>query len=163
MSQETITSYYEKDHDRLDLLFKQFQASKREDFAAAKNYFREFKTGLQRHIVWEEEILFPTFEEKMGMQNTGPTVVMRSEHRQIKAALEAIHEKIQRQDPNSDIEEEQLLSTLKQHNLKEEQILYPAIDRLVEEEGRKKIFQQMKELPAERYAHCCGEESREEK
>lgn len=156
MSEETITHYYEEDHDRLDGLFKKFQATKREDFPQAKNYFREFKTGLQRHIVWEEEILFPIFEEKMQTKEMGPTAVMRKEHRQIHEALEAIHQKVRQQDPDSDVAEDQLLEILKRHNEKEEKILYPAIDKLVNEAERTAVFKKMAALPEERYAHCCG-------
>jgi regulator of cell morphogenesis and NO signaling len=52
---DTIRTYYERDHDRLDELFTTFQRLKRSDFAKAKEAFKEFKVGLQRHIVWEEE------------------------------------------------------------------------------------------------------------
>ncbi len=156
MSNQTITNYYEQDHDRLDELFKQFQASKREDYSHAKDCFREFKLGLQRHIVWEEEILFPLFEEKTGVKDIGPTAVMRMEHREIKEALEAIHEKVRQADPKSDAEEAQLLDILKQHNDKEEQVLYPAIDKLIDETEKANVFRAMQEIPEERYAHCCG-------
>ena len=36
-----------------------------------KEAFKEFKLGLQRHIVWEEELLFPIWEEKTGMVEDG--------------------------------------------------------------------------------------------
>ncbi len=62
--QKTISQFFEQDHDRLDELFKTFQQLKRSDFAKAKEAFKEFKFGLQRHIVWEEDQLFPLWEEK---------------------------------------------------------------------------------------------------
>ena len=76
--QKTISEFYEQDHDRLDELFKTFQKLKRSDFAKAKEAFKEFKFGLQRHIVWEEGVLFPLWEEKTGMSEGGPTFVMRA-------------------------------------------------------------------------------------
>ena len=57
--QNTITAFFEQDHDRLDELFKTFQELKRSDFSKAQEAFKEFKVGLQRHIVWEEDLLFP--------------------------------------------------------------------------------------------------------
>lgn len=42
----TISTFYEQDHDRLDELFKTFQKFKRSDFAKAKEAFKEFKFGL---------------------------------------------------------------------------------------------------------------------
>src|SRR3990167_5592514 len=106
--EEEIASFYGKDHDQLDKYFQDFQGLKKKDYAQAKENFKKFKFGLQRHIVWEEEILFPLFEEKTGMKNGGPTEVMRQEHRQIKACLEDVHKKVQCQNPESD-QEEQLL------------------------------------------------------
>jgi len=73
---------------------------------------------------WEEEILFPLFEKKTGMQ-FGPTYVMRNEHKEIAAHLESIHKKVQKADPSSDREEQKLLEVLGAHNQKEEAILYP--------------------------------------
>ncbi len=158
MNEQTITSYYETDHDRLDDLLKQFRQLKRTDYAKAKPFFREFKFGLQRHIIWEEEVLFPLFEEKTGNMN-GPTNVMRAEHRQIGKVLEMIHDKVRQQNPDSDQEEEMLMNLLMMHNQKEENILYPSIDRAITGQERAEVFVTMAELPEERYAVCCHHHS----
>jgi len=155
MSEQTITALYEKDHDRLDELFKTFQTSKRSDFAKAKEAFKEFKVGLQRHIVWEEELLFPMWEEKTGMIEDGPTPMMRFEHEQIKKLLDAIHRKVESQDLNSDQEEQSLLDLLGSHNRKEEKALYPAIDNVTNAEERATIFSTMNSIPEDRYNACC--------
>ena len=155
MTQETISTYYETDHDRLEELFKKFQELKRTDFPKAKAFFKEFRFGLQRHILWEEEILFPLFEQKSGLIHGGPTEVMRSEHRIIVKYLEAIHEKVKAHDPDSDNNEQMLLNTLFVHNQKEEHILYPAIDQSVSGQERAAVFTSMKNIPAERYNICC--------
>ena len=156
MVQTSVTSYYEADHERLDGLFKTFQTLKRKDFAKAKQAFVDFKFGLQRHIVWEEEILFPVFEQKTGVRDAGPTAVMRLEHREIGAGLEAVHQKVKGKNPESDKEETALISLLSDHNRKEEVILYPTIDRFLNPAELEEIFQKMKSLPPERYAACCG-------
>jgi regulator of cell morphogenesis and NO signaling len=155
--QETISAFYEQDHDRLDELLKTFQKLKRADFAKAKEAFKEFKFGLQRHIVWEEDVLFPLWEEKTGMSEGGPTSVMRAEHRQIGQQLEAIHDKVAEQNPDSDQEEQVLLELLGSHNMKEERVLYPAIDQLTSAEEREIVFRNMKSIPEERYKLCCGQ------
>ena len=157
MAEKTITSYFQEDHDRLDKLFDQFQALKACDYPEAKRNFKEFKFGLQRHIVWEEDILFPFFETKTGSpKDAGPTAVMRFEHRLIKEALELLHRKVQKEDSDSDEEETKLLSSLSEHNRKEETILYPMIDRFASEEERKQIFKQMENIPEEQYRSCCN-------
>ncbi len=155
--QKTISEFYEQDHDRLDELFKTFQKLKRADFAKAKEAFKEFKFGLQRHIVWEEDVLFPLWEVKTGMYEGGPTFVMRAEHRQIGQQLEAIHGKVADQNPDSDQEEQMLLELLGSHNMKEERVLYPPNDQLTSAEERETVFQNMKSIPEERYKLCCGQ------
>ena len=67
---------------------------------------------MQRHIVWEEDLLFPLWEKKTGRSEEGPTVVMRGEHRQIEQQFTAIHGKVSEQNPNSDQEEQALLDIL---------------------------------------------------
>ncbi len=148
---KSVKTYFEEDHDRLDGLFKRFQELKRTDLRKAEESFKEFKIGLQRHILWEEEILFPLFERKTGI-TTGPTQVMRMEHRQIRDHLEAIARKVASRDPNSDADEAGLLSVLSAHNQKEEMILYPAIDRSIDDADRASVFEAMKKIPQERYS-----------
>jgi iron-sulfur cluster repair protein YtfE (RIC family) len=154
---KTISTFYEQDHDRLDELFKTFQKFKRSDFAKAKEAFKEFKFGLQRHIVWEEDLLFPLWEEKTGMCDGGPTFVMRNEHRQIAQLLEALHDKVAEQNPDCDQEEQALLNLLGSHNMKEERVLYPAIDQVTNEEERETVFRNMDNIPEERYRVSCGQ------
>ena len=154
--QKTVTAFYRKDHDRLDDLFKAFQTSKRSDFAKAKEAFKEFKVGLQRHIVWEEELLFPMWEEKTGMIEDGPTPMMRFEHSQIKQLLDAIHHKVEGQNLDTDQDEQALVNLLSSHNRKEERALYPAIDKVTSVEERQAVFLNMHNIPEERYKRCCG-------
>jgi iron-sulfur cluster repair protein YtfE (RIC family) len=156
MTDQTVQASFAEDHDRLDQLLETYRRLKRVDFAQAKQAFREFKFGLQRHIIWEETVLFPLFEKKTGMRDFGPTAVMRAEHREIGRRLEALHDKVRRQDVESDREEQSLLQALFAHNQKEENVLYPAIDRLSSEEERAAAFKTMEELPEEAYRTCCG-------
>lgn len=156
MTQPSIQHFFQEDHERLDALFKTFQALKRSDYAKAKDSFIQFKFGLQRHIVWEEEILFPLWERQTGMAEVGPTMVMRAEHRQIGEYLEAIHQKVQQQDPQSDQEEQRLLAVLTSHNKKEELVLYHTIDSILKEEDRASIYTAINNIPEERYKTCCG-------
>ena len=155
--QKTITEFFEQDHDRLDDLFKTFQQLKRSDFPKAQEAFKGFKVGLQRHIVWEEDLLFPIWEQKTGMSDSGPTPVMRNEHCQIGQQLEAIHQKVADQNPDSDQEEQALLDLLGSHNRKEERALYPAIDKVTSAEERETVFLNMNNIPEERYKLCCGQ------
>ena len=153
---QSISAPFAEDHDRLDGLLASYRQKKHLNDPEAKAPFREFKFGLQRHIVWEETILFPLFEEKTGFYHAGPTEVMRAEHRRIGACLEALHEKVRRQDPESEAEEAALLGALEVHNQKEEMVLYPALDRLLSPEEKQGVKEAMARVPEEAYRTCCG-------
>ena len=158
MAERTISTMFDEDHDRLDDLFKAFQTLKRQDFAKAKSAWVDFKIGLQRHVLWEEDVLFPLWEKKTGMTEGGPTFVMRRDHREIGDCLEAIHRKVEAQDPESDQEEQALLDLLERHNATEEQVLYPALDRATSVDEREAAFENMKNIPESRYKEGCGAE-----
>jgi len=152
---QNITAYFEADHDRLDALFNNYRKLKKEDVKKAKPYFREFLKGLKRHIVWEEEVLFPFFEKATGITQ-GPTEVMRLEHRKIGSILDRLHDKVRAGSADTDNEEQEVLAVLKPHNDKEENILYPAIDKHASSEVAGELFLKMEEIPAERLQACCG-------
>jgi len=153
---QSIATAFAADHDRLDGLLGNYRKWKRIEYAMARDYFKEFKFGLQRHIVWEESVLFPRFEHKTGMVNHGPTELMRMEHRKIADRLEKVHKFVQIQDRNSDHEEQLLLESLLEHNEKEEHVLYPALDRLLSDEEKADVFTEMEQTPESAYKACCS-------
>jgi hemerythrin-like domain-containing protein len=74
-------------------------------------------------------VLFPLFEQRTGMYQ-GPTQVMRGEHtqmRQLLAAAEAALAKREADDYAGNAET--LLIMMQQHNVKEENVLYPMCDQ----------------------------------
>lgn len=160
MDNQTIKSYFQKDHEELDSLFDSFQTRKRCDFDEAKRDFEHFKQALFRHIAWEENILFPLFESKTGMQYGGPTQVMRLEHEQLKTLLKSLEEKMKQEEPGDDDEETVLIELLAQHNHKEENILYPMIDQSITEEERREVFRKIKASSETGTGGCCGMHNR---
>ena len=142
-----------QDHDRLDRLFKDFQRLKAFP-PKAKGFFCDFKVGLQRHIVWEDEILFPVFEKKSGMYNHGPTIAMRKEHLVIRELLDALHEGVKKGDL-SDIPDERFSAYLLQHNLREENVLYPWIESQLSEDEQVLIFQRFNDIVPQKWSYCC--------
>lgn len=118
------------DHDHCDHLFAEAEdAVSRGEPTQAGRLFDAFRTALARHFTAEEKVLFPAFEARTGM-NAGPTQVMRAEHAQITGLLERMADALARRDDADYLgEAETLLMLMRQHNLKEEQILYPLCDR----------------------------------
>lgn len=142
---ESINAFMSRDHDRLDAIFRKFQ--KETDETQARELFDRFEKGLRLHIEWEEKLLFPPFEEKTGMRDAGPTAVMRMEHEHIQQLLEIIRSRI----GSPDVREpsKNLTEILGAHNHKEENILYPWIDRSLQEKEREALLARIKETAQE--------------
>ena len=143
----TILKFMCIDHDRLDNKIKKYSTEKLVDIKRAETIFLSFKSELERHIIWEEDILFPVFERKTGIKDGGPTSVMRIEHIQIKNHLQEIKRKLHAkkiQDPCK--EEVALFKVLQSHNQKEENILYPGIDNLTSEQEKEQMIKQMSSI-----------------
>lgn len=142
-----ITETLGRDHDRLESLeVSAFAARERGDYAAAAELFGHFARGLQRHIVFEENLLFPAFERETGQgADSGPTAVMREEHAQIRSLLEEIAPGMK--DPDAPVEQRRqaLGAILQEHNMKEEQILYPMTDQAL---GRERAEELVREIAA---------------
>lgn len=121
------------DHDRLDALeAAAFEKRALGEFQLARDLYAEFAAGLKRHIGFEEQLLFPAFEERSGFPPTaGPTAVMRAEHREIRELLDRIEVKIA--DAAAPVEElrRSFHLVLGEHNFKEEEVLYPGTDELL--------------------------------
>lgn len=137
----TVTEFLQTDHKRLDKIFNGFlKAVQEKNWGEAAKNFREFRTGLKRHIKAEEEILFPLFEVKTGMYEGGPTTVMRMEHKDIQELLDKI---LQATDARNDAQvsaaANRIMSILTDHNIKEEHILYPESDEFLSEAERSDV------------------------
>ena len=140
----TILEFMSVDHDRLDNKIRMYSTEKLVDIEQAESIFLFFKSELERHIIWEEDILFPVFERKTGIKDAGPTSVMRMEHIQIKDHLQKIQRKLRAkkiQDPCG--EEVALFKLLESHNQKEENILYPGIDNLTSEQEKDQMIKRI--------------------
>jgi hemerythrin-like domain-containing protein len=139
-----IQRFMDMDHCRADRLLRDFSTLKRRDLKQAAAAFASGKERLLRHIVWEEDLLFPAFEDKTGMHDTGPTLVMRQEHVQIKAALERMTALLEAgTGAELDVVEQELVSVLTVHNKKEETILYPMINKSVSAQERNELLEKM--------------------
>ncbi len=126
----SIRSFMTDDHRRCDDFFAEAeQGIAKKNIEAARAAFGHFHSAILAHFASEEKTLFPTFEAKTGM-SMGPTQVMRMEHVQMRELLDAAAQAL----ADGDIDEylgqaETLLIMMQQHNMKEENILYPMCDQ----------------------------------
>lgn len=129
---ESLSSVLAQDHRACDDIFAEAeQAAGAGDFAAAQALFARFRAAMERHMGLEEETLFPAFEDKTG-NDGGPTVVMRHEHDAMRKLLAQMADAIaQGQGEHYLGLGETLLVLLQQHNIKEENVLYPMMDQML--------------------------------
>jgi len=125
-----LSRFLINEHSHCDDLFAEAEnAVADKNWAIAQSGFQRFIDEMQRHFRHEEDVLFPSFEAHTGMSG-GPTAVMRGEHRQMNDVFAAMREALARQDGNGYLGlSETLLMLMRQHNLKEENILYPMAEQ----------------------------------
>jgi len=126
---ETISGFFERDHDEIDALLAAVDFERPAD---ALPRLLEFDRRLERHIAWEEELLFPAAARLAPPLADGPIAVMRQEHRSIRAhKLEALAALRAGDGSGAKRGVERMLEVLGPHNRKEERILYPMCDDLL--------------------------------
>jgi iron-sulfur cluster repair protein YtfE (RIC family) len=144
---DSVTRYLAWDHDRLDgLLGEVTQRVERGDLGPAHSVFSAFDQGLRRHIRMEEELLFPLFESRTGMKR-GPTVALRAEHRAIEVELSHMRDALELGDASAYATGlSNLHVILGPHNVKEEQVLYPITDDLLQPEEQRDLVDRLTHL-----------------
>lgn len=125
----SINTYMTNDHREIDSHFEQADhAATAQDFGVLEREATEFLRRLTLHIQAEEQLLFPTFEQRTGMTG-GPSAVMRQEHRLMEPTFEEMREAVTAKDAAAyQAAANKLMDLLNQHNQKEEMMLYPMLD-----------------------------------
>lgn len=139
----TILEFLGSDHRACDDLFASAEAAAaKNDWNGARELFARFQAAMAHHLAMEEEVLFPAFEDRTGM-SMGPTQVMRMEHEQMRALMQEMQAAASAGDGPGFLGASETLNMLmQQHNLKEENMLYPMSDRALGE-GREAVIQSM--------------------
>lgn len=79
----------------------------------------------------EENVLFPAFETHTG-STAGPTQVMRMEHEQLRGLMQDMAHAVVKTDYEGYLGLSETLNMLtQQHNMKEENMLYPMSDKML--------------------------------
>ena len=129
---ETISHHLGTDHKRCDELFAQAETAVADAlWPHAEQAMTAFCEAFEQHLAMEEQVLFPEFEKATGNPG-GPTAVMRMEHAQMREAISMLNDCLARRDADGFLGYSETLNTLmQQHNMKEEGILYPMTDRVL--------------------------------
>ncbi|MBK8975670.1 MAG: hemerythrin domain-containing protein [Planctomycetes bacterium] len=133
---ESLSTFMAADHRACDELLAAFeQAVGGRRFDAAQPALRRFVAAMLRHFGREEALLFPAFEAATGARG-GPTEVMRMEHDQMRGLFERLEAAVAAGDARSCLAlSDSLMVLIQQHNMKEEQILYPMSEDAIPDAG----------------------------
>jgi iron-sulfur cluster repair protein YtfE (RIC family) len=128
---QTIVEFMSADHDACDEAFAiAEQAALANNWSDAETAFNDFRTALARHFNMEEDELFPTLLSAGGP--AGPVQVMRMEHAQMNTLIGQMADALTHRDSQGyGGLSETLLIVMRQHNFKEEQMLYPVADHFL--------------------------------
>jgi iron-sulfur cluster repair protein YtfE (RIC family) len=144
-SPDTVTACLRSDHERLDRLLEEIEsAGERRDLAGIELRFPAFARHLRDHMRFEEEYMFPVVEQALCSAE-GPIAVMRHDHQEIEDRLAAMSAAIYLRDLAAfAAEHETLLWILSNHNGREERVLYPAIDRMLDDAARARMVEHIR-------------------
>jgi iron-sulfur cluster repair protein YtfE (RIC family) len=133
-----LSEYMKENHRDCDKEFADMEnAVADENWVESSVKFEKFATDLIHHFDIEEKIMFPAFELRSASAHCNPTPVMIMEHTQMKTILDTMRIKIKNKDKNSFFgDSETLMMTMQQHNMKEEQMMYPMIDEAMGDESQ---------------------------
>lgn len=120
-----IEEFLTQDHHRCDDIFIELEnTSQGGQLEKVASLFAAFATGMEHHFAMEEGVFFPAFEAKTGMTQ-GPTMVMRMEHQQMRGLIKQMDQAKTNQDTSAlGRGISTLMVLMRQHNIKEEQMLY---------------------------------------
>ena len=141
----TISEFMTRDHRRCDVLMAEAEAAAEDnDWGKTEQLTRKYVEAMEHHFTMEEQVLFPAFEEQTGIIQ-GPTMIMKSEHRQMRGLMAQLQHAMERRDESEYLDtSETLLIMMQQHNMKEEGMLYPMSDEQLS--GVDKIISEMQKI-----------------
>jgi regulator of cell morphogenesis and NO signaling len=138
----SIVDFFERDHREIDAILSGV------DFDSPQRglpLFEEFDRRLERHIKWEEELLFPAVGAASPGLEQGPLFVMCEEHKRIRAEKAAALAALRAADGlGAKTHAGRMVEILGQHNMKEERILYPACDEVLTAQDRLRILTEVR-------------------
>jgi iron-sulfur cluster repair protein YtfE (RIC family) len=132
----SIVAFMTDDHRACDAHLAEAETRvQKEQWVEAAAAWAGFERSLRCHLRREEEHLFPAFEDATGNRQ-GPTAVMRMEHDQMRALLAGLDGAVSARDAKRFLGlSDSLMVLIQQHNMKEEQMLYPMCDQAIPDAG----------------------------
>jgi hemerythrin-like domain-containing protein len=139
-----------KIHDHLNELFLSHQEALLSlDLTLTTELLRQFEAELRAHMRMEEEILLPVYQ-RAGRIQGGPVEFFTGEHKRMLEAISHIKEHLSRLTSDQpDLKREiiklfdmeaMFKSLVEHHDSREENIFYPTLDKVTDEQERKELL-----------------------
>jgi len=140
-----ISDFMKLHHKMLTVMLDEFRSSKK-DTPKRERLFANFASLLEKHMIFEEEVLFPLFEGKTGTESLNKsTSTLRKDHKQVRDLAEKI-KKMMNNNADTDKLENHLVEILQEHEKTEFDIVYPWLDEAIGEDAAKAIIRGMKTI-----------------
>jgi len=144
------------EHDELEELFEEHQRDLlTRDLDASFALITVFKSALERHIEFENEVLLPLYAAKKAETEGATLPIFRSEHRKLRELCANLAQKTAALNSSSDVvasilkllDEEALFKGLfRHHTQREENLLFPRLDASTTEWERQKALEKHVQL-----------------
>lgn len=126
----TLGEFYQRDHARLNSLWAGFLFLRSEGADAARDAFAAFRQGLERHMSWEDDLLFEELARRIDERGKLLTDLLTWEHQGLRRWLGRLAPSPSTIGLESDLQFTAFAGTLAGHNRREERVIYPLVDRL---------------------------------
>jgi uncharacterized protein (DUF2249 family)/hemerythrin-like domain-containing protein len=135
----------EADHRRLDGSLTEVTTLARQHlFRSARQRFAEFRYGLERHLVMEEQLVFPVLRRLVGTPDPCPRLL--GEHGVIRHLLDELEWTLRREDSATVVgQASDLCEVLRIHCGREAREVYPSVD-LIDARAAAELVQRMQAL-----------------
>ena len=141
---ESVMKLMDAEHEKLEIIFSEFQNLLKKDKEKAKIYFSQFKWNVEKHFFLEEKAIFKLYES-IENQEVSDMFKLMEEHGQIIEVINVIEENLNL----GAINEEKILklkTLLKEHQDFEDEVFYPKLDKILSDEQKQMIAERSQEL-----------------
>jgi len=155
MSIRDISEYMSDENNRLQGMFSMFQTIKAENHQKSIDLLHAVMAGLRRYIEWEESILVPILEDRLGMKDRGPSARLQEEYRKLETLMQSVHDCGTDNQSERDRISKDLIQSLNAHHQNAKDSLYSMLDHSLNESEKLQVYQKMKGIPLPKDNPCC--------
>lgn len=143
VEQSKISSLMYKDHLRLLSLLHKIEQKSFKDLQEKYDFFMNFKWNIEKHFFTEEKTVFTSFKTRKGTEPYRLFYEISKQHTKI---LNEINKNRELLTKNIDLETLNLRDLLIKHQSFEEKIVYPRLDKELDEDHKMLIVDRMTEI-----------------